>query len=32
MTTGHSRQAYRYIRSIEGSLRKLENLVRDIEA
>ena len=32
MTTGHSRQAYRYIRSIEGLLRKLENLVRDIEA
>ena len=31
MTIGHSRQAYRYIRSIEWSLRKLENLVRNIE-
>jgi hypothetical protein len=32
MSTGHNRQVYRYIRSIEGSLRKLENLFRQIEA
>jgi len=32
MTTSQSTQAYRYIRTIQRTLRKLENLVREIEA
>lgn len=32
MTSGQSSQAYRYIRSIQRTLRRLENLLREIEA
>ncbi len=32
MTSGDGGQAYRYIRSIQRSLRRLEDLVRDMEA
>ena len=32
MTSSQSGQAYRYIRSIERSLKRLEDLVRDMEA
>jgi hypothetical protein len=32
MTSGQSSQAYRYIRSIQWTLRRLENLLREIEA
>jgi hypothetical protein len=32
MTSGQSSQAYRYIRNIQRTLRRLENLLREIEA
>jgi hypothetical protein len=32
MTSGQSSQVYRYIRSIQRTLRRLENLLREIEA